>query len=903
MNRRIRESILGGVVAILSASTGFGSAFANPDPCHALTAGALNTINGNITLDETDLAIPCPAFDLAFERFYNSAVKESGGLGKGWSHNLDWTLTTAANLAYGGQFGTFVVFAPGDGQKYWFHQEVDGTFSAPADVNLSLAYTNSEFQISWPGGTVARFDTNGVLQRLEDGFHTGLTFSHSAGKLVAVTHDNGKALALSYTGDLLVRVDSPSTNLYVTYSYNADGLLTNATRFADGVAYPEAYAYEPVCQVLTQKVNAAGQVYAYSVGYVTNTPAWNGNPAVVTARGTGMALEPAGNRWYAHSLNYTNPGNFCTRVTYDRGDTNVVLEYAYDPVKMLITGITGPGTPGTAVWSNTWTRFQYDWAQNLTSEAIKDGASGQTLEWVSTYDGRHNVLSNGVNYCSNGVQNWSAFSWNADDTLASVTDPAGHRTALEYTNGLVSVVRECTNGTSGFETRFFYTTNGLLAAVTNANGHGVGYEYDSAGYMSRVVPALGPDARLVRNGLGQVTAVIVPGDAGYRTNALTVNALGQVTAVTHPDGLSESFAFDVLGNLTNMVDTAGRTNVMTWLPTGKPASISRFLQQGTSNQELRTEFAYDRQFNTLKITDPMGRAVESYKLDAQDRPVAVTNIQGQVMTVNWGVGDYVKGMTRFDGTAVTNIYSADGHLLWTTAAGITNVFLWTQGGTQPYYIDRRSPDGTFAIITNGFDLLGRRNLEWSAAWARTNSVAWQFDPVGNVTNIAVSNTQVRYGWTYDEAERPLSLTAQAASNRVSVFQWNYNTNNGLVASVTNAAITESLGYDILDRATNIGWKTAGGTTVRSFGYSFNAAGMVTNVAREDGGWTAYTYDSLDRLLSEQQYASTGLTYSAAWNYDLAGNRTQAVTNGVTNLYSYAAGNILTNFGTGTLVQS
>jgi len=123
-----------------------------------------------------------------------------------------------------------------------------------------------------------------------------------------------------------------------------------------------------------------------------------------------------------------------------------------------------------------------------------------------------------------------------------------------------------------------------------------------------------------------------------------------------------------------------------------------------------------------------------------------------------------------------------------------------------------------------------------------------------------------------------------------------------VALVTNTAISESLGYDILDRATNITWKTAGGTTVRGFGYSFNSAGMITNVSRENGGWTAYTYDSLDRLLSEKQFASTGLTYSASWNYDLAGNRTIAITNGVTNLYSYAVGNILTNFGSGTLVQ-
>jgi|GEM_PF-1065824 len=873
----------------------------------ALTTDPINTINGNITLDESDLAVACPVFDLAFVRAYNSAATASNALGRGWTHSLDWSLATVSNAAYGSRAGTFKVMTTGDGQSYWFCTEAAGSFTlaSPQTANLALVFTNGEFRVKWPGGTVARFDASGAIQRLEDGFGTGLTFTHAGAKLTQVAHDNGKALAMSYTGDLLSRVDSPSTNLYVTLSYNADGLLTNAIRMADGVAKSTRYDYENVCHVMTQRVNAAGQVFAYSVGYVTNSPAWNGNPAVVTARGTGMTLDPSGLCWNSHTLSYTNPGGFATRVTYYRGDTNLVHEYAYDPVKMLITSITGPGTPGVAAWSNTWTHFQYDAAQNLTNESLKDGASGDTLEAVAAYDGHHNVLSNSVKYCGNAAQFWSAYSWNADDTLASSTDPAGHKTAFEYTNGLINVVRECTNVANGFETRFFYTTNGLLAAVTNANGHGLGYENDSAGYVRRVIPALGPETRFVRNDLGLVTAVIVPGDAGYRTNALTVNALGQVTAVTYPDGLKEAFAFDILGNLTNMVDTAGRTNVLTWLPTGKPASVSRWLD-GPNSTNVSVAFAYDKLFNTLKITDPMGRAVESYKLDAQDRPVSVTNIQNQVMTINWGVGDYVKDIKRFDGTAVTNYYGTDGRLVWTMHPGKMNVFTWTAdgelGGVYGYTNSGASWNVDGTQITNGFDILGRRNLEWSVFGGRTNAVAWQFDPVGNVTNIAVSNTLVRYGWTYDAAERPLSLTAQAASNRVSVFQWNYNTNNGLVALVTNTAISESLGYDILDRATNITWKTAGGTTVRGFGYSFNSAGMITNVSRENGGWTAYTYDSLDRLLSEKQFASTGLTYSASWNYDLAGNRTIAITNGVTNLYSYAVGNILTNFGSGTLVQ-
>ena len=863
----------------------------------ALTTDPINTINGNITLDETDLAIPCPSFDLVFARAYNSASSASNTLGRGWTHSLDWSLATVSNSAYGSRAGTFKVMTTGDGQSFWFCTEADGSFTLapPQTANLALSFASGEFRVTWPGGTVARFDASGVIQRLEDGFHSGLTFTHAAGKLTQVAHDNGKTLTLSYTGDLLTRVDSPGTNLCETYAYSAEGLLTNATRVADGVAYPVQYSYEPVCHVLTQKVNAAGQVFAYSVGYVTNIPAWNGNPAVVTARGTGLALEPSGNRWYAHSLNYTNPGGFCTRVTYDRGDTNVVFDYAYDPVKMRITGITGPGTPGVAAWSNTFTSFGFDAAGNVTNELAKDGGSGETLSALAFCDTRHNVLSNGVAYNGNAVAAWSQFAWNADDTLAAATDPLGRKTAFEYTNGLVSVVRECTNGVTGFETRFSYTTNGLLASVTNANGHGIGFENDTAGYVSRVVPALGPDARFVRNGLGQVTAVIVPGDAGYRTNAMMVNALGQITAMTYPGGLTESFTFDSLGHLTNMVDTAGRTNVITWLPTGKPSSISRWLD-GPNPTNVTIGFAYDRQFNTLKITDPMERAVESYKLDAQDRPVSVTNIQSQVMTVNWGVGDYVKGITRFDGTVVTNLYGTDGRLIETRLPGLTNKFSYYADGAL------KTASNVVGVVTNGFDVLGRRNLEWMSSFGKTNIVGWQFDSIGNVTNIAVSNTLVRYGWTYDAAERPLSLTAQAASNRVSVFQWNYNTNNGLVASVTNPAVTESLGYDILDRATSLVWRTSGGSTNRSFAYSFNAAGMITNVSRENGGYTAYTYDSLDRLLSEKQYASTGLTYAASWNYDLAGNRTMAITNGVTNLYSYAAGNVLTNFGSGTLVQ-
>ena len=36
---------------------------------------------------------------------------------------------------------------------------------------------------------------------------------------------------------------------------------------------------------------------------------------------------------------------------------------------------------------------------------------------------------------------------------------------------------------------YTYTTNGLLASVTNANGHFVAYDYDDYGYLKEVDPS------------------------------------------------------------------------------------------------------------------------------------------------------------------------------------------------------------------------------------------------------------------------------------------------------------------------------------------------------------------------------------------------------------------------------
>ncbi len=146
--------------------------------------------------------------------------------------------------------------------------------------------------------------------------------------------------------------------------------------------------------------------------------------------------------------------------------------------------------------------------------------------------------------------------------------------------------------------------------------------------------------------------------------------------------------------------------------------------------------------------------------------------------------------------------------------------------------------------------------------------------------------------TCDAAERLSSRTTAAGQ-----FQYVYDSNNGLLASVSNlaAGIQVVYGFDVIDRVTNIVWRNSTGGVLRAFDYSYNAAGMITNVARETAAESVgYGVDSLDRITSAN---ASYLTASYAW--DLAGNPTLRIENGVTNNCVLTNGNRLVSWAGGT----
>ena len=156
------------------------------------------------------------------------------------------------------------------------------------------------------------------------------------------------------------------------------------------------------------------------------------------------------------------------------------------------------------------------------------------------------------------------------------------------------------------------------------------------------------------------------------------------------------------------------------------------------------------QMNNLTVVNPMGYAVETYILDAQDRVETVTNLEGQQLDIKYLVGDLVSSADRFDGVAVSNVFDAAGNIIETLHDGVS-----IEQATYRKNGQISSISNSVAGIEWNYDSRGfATNVQRSAVGGQT-SVSYAFDPVGNTTNVElrIDNGELEIAYEYDEAER------------------------------------------------------------------------------------------------------------------------------------------------------
>ncbi|MBI1871266.1 MAG: RHS repeat protein, partial [Chlamydiae bacterium] len=147
-----------------------------------------------------------------------------------------------------------------------------------------------------------------------------------------------------------------------------------------------------------------------------------------------------------------------------------------------------------------------------------------------TYDTKGNLLTKTLD--STGLNIKTTYTYDSKwNKVKTVTDPLGRVTTYEYdtTNGDLKKITlpAIAPATVGSIWQMTYTSQGLLATITDPQNHLTTYTYDSLGNLATKTNAL-----------------------GY-TTTYTRDSSGNVTDIADPLGNSTIYGYDMMNRLTN----------------------------------------------------------------------------------------------------------------------------------------------------------------------------------------------------------------------------------------------------------------------------------------------------------------------------------------------------------------
>ena len=840
------------------------------DPVGVFTGSAYETAE--------DLRVVCPDLDLVMFRSYSSGSMDEGPLGFGWTHAYDWRVVpdgvrvvVHASGERGPSDRVHLFGVPAPGGSVW---NADGY-----ELRLS---SDGRWTVVTPGALSYAFDASGRLSSITSCNGTCVAISRdAAGRVVQASHSCGKSLVFEYGADgLLSRVSTPDPAVWVEYGHGIHGryaVLSSAIRHDGLRASTNLYAYSsvprpgvlslppldfyPVPQRASSRVQARRPVLSWKMDA-------NG------VDGSFAYVRPNDSPFAKCARSFLSGGLFDVSLSFGSGFTDVEspmacgvrrTRYTYDRLLRETSRTTGAET-----LSKT-----YDAVGDIVRERLSDSSTGAFLEARSAYDSRHRVVSIGEGLCAApacfATLSWDD-RWNVPNRIVS-----SEGRVREWTNGNEIVVYGAGVGDARGVSRIALDASERPVTVFDPDGGHADFVRDAAGYVVRAEKTGMPVVEFGYDALGRVSSVSMPAPGGTtRTTSILRNLRGKPLSVTNFDGTAETFSYEGNGRrVARHIDALGREDVYKWT-LGMPIHAGRVIN-GVTNSLFGVE--HDKQLNVVAITDPLGRAAETYVLDENERVVAVTNLEGQVMAREYLVGDFVASETRFDGTTVQYGYDADGNLASISYPGETLSFSYDGDGLM------LSASNSVGVVSNEYD----DATGWLTASRGADGTELSYSRRSGGGVASFSSVAGTTSYSFDVAGRKTHVASPSGSFALGYSGW-----NGKLAAVTNASgFVVEYEYDIMDRVTNISWRTTSGATLGGFEYEYDAVGRIVSRSHAIGSNAfdrVYAYDDLDRLASDD-----GVTYT----YDAAGNRTTRTENGSTVTYTLGVGDRLASWTGGS----
>jgi len=521
-------------------------------------------------------------------------------------------------------------------------------------------------------------------------------------------------------------------------------------------------------------------------------------------------------------------------------------------------------------------QYQYNASGNMTQSI---DPLGRETDYV--YDTNNVDLLQILQKDGTGYDVLGSFTYNAQHEPLTGSDASGQTTT--YTYNSAGQVRTVTNA-KGQTTTFWYSPTPTWTGQPTLDPNAVGYLVQVDG------PVAGASTRFNYDGFGRVQSAI---DSEGYTVTTSYDVFDRPTAITYPDGTSTQILYnrldpewicDRLGRWTRQMhdalrhvvlvqDSLGRKTGYDWCSCG---SLSAIIDPAGN----ATTWFRDVQSRVIKKAYPDGTMLSYNYEQTTSRLKSMTDAMGQVPNYAYNLDNSIQQVSYTDASG--NQLASTAPVVYTYDPIFPRLLTMTDGvGTTAYTYNQLTNSATLGTGT----LTPTTGAGRIGSWVDTltnSTISYTYDELGRVLSSSINGTANTSSVVYDTLGR-----IQSATNLLGTFGYQYVNQTGRVQQIAypNGQVTNfsyypnSAGAPGNDdqRLQQIQNLAPGGANLSTFGYGYNAVGMIATWSKQIGAASALTssfyYDAADQLIGAS-VPNGASTSNYSYGYDIAGNRTR-----------------------------
>ena len=815
--------------------------------------GFVNTQTGNrfTALPVVGWTVP-GGMGLGLTLFHNSQDNLDVGWGMNWRSSFDMRVVFAGNYT-GGKTKAVVTYPTGKRLVFtnphpttsnvWYPPT--GFYDVLYKVFQSVDGLVNVFQLRTKRQLIYSFDGSGYLASVRDRFLNRISITRNISTHLVSSVSDQYGNSLTFNNGLnpphYANVTCGPTGQTYTFGIGAQQFNPGLT-VLHSVTYPavsngasttsETFGYDLGAAILNE-TDRNGQLYKMTYDSYERETSFN-----YPVHFYQDPYNPTGSAWLSYSYSYggtsttlTDPYNNTVINNYDGGTLHSVVDQAH--------------YSQTYWWDINYNCNQYASARQLTSYYGYDNYGNRT--WAQ--DPRQSA--------ANVKQRWS---WNSNNDILTTTDTRGAVTYYNRSRDSTGVLLNVVDGLNNTLASYTYASTGQLATVTSENVTTT-TTYDAS---FRPISVQTPDDSftITYPAANQHQMPNHPGSVTDNGLNLTVSVLydywGRATTFTRSfDGNSESITFDPMNRATDFYDwknqhfqytydavgrvTGTPTTTLAWFDLSSLAGVK------DGNGNLR-RFYYTARAELKNWSLPDGES-ETGKFDGDGNETLRFNGLGNQIQYGYDNSDNQVSTTYPAGIpGVTFAWDLDGRpTSMTDSTGTTN---WTFDNADRL-TNFNSPEGN---LTYAHDQWGRRT-QMSRAGTPTLQYNYTNHRLTSLVNLVQNETT---SWNFDSIGRPYQQVNSNGSTATSQF-------------------------DGLSRLSSITHSAAGGGSIFSETYQYDADSYLINKT-SNGVSTNYFYNQLGELTDEQASSNPNVHTTGDVHYAYDGNFNRLYRN-VYNTYS------------------